>query len=187
MRSQTQAPERDSRYARINVTSAFRSRWLVRGEGWTGGGQERTFHRPGTRSFSSLSSSPTLCAFAVIAAFLAVLASPPLRQRLADLADVPSEAWLSVSHRRAEVPASWGSVTVWARPDSGLYYCGGETLFGRRPGRYLSQGDALTLGYRPAAHRYCYGKEVQTQGVLSQLAKSPSGLWALLRRYLDWG
>jgi hypothetical protein len=44
---------------------------------------------------------------------------------------------------------------VWVIPQEGNYYCSGGALFGTRPGRFMKQADALTLGYQPATGRYC--------------------------------
>jgi hypothetical protein len=46
---------------------------------------------------------------------------------------------------------------VWAIQSKGSYYCSGSVLLGREPGRFLTQADALTLGYQPADGRYCGG------------------------------
>lgn len=47
------------------------------------------------------------------------------------------------------------NLPVWVIPQEGNYYCPGGALFGRRPGRFMKQADALTLGYQPAIGRYC--------------------------------
>ena len=44
---------------------------------------------------------------------------------------------------------------VWAIRSEGNYYCAGSVLTGHKPGRYMTQGNALTLGYQPALGRYC--------------------------------
>lgn len=44
---------------------------------------------------------------------------------------------------------------VWADKRAGTYYCADSQFFGRGTGRYLKQGDALTLGYQPALGNYC--------------------------------
>jgi hypothetical protein len=183
--TQPEGSERESQTVKATARSASRRRFLTEHEDWVSGGQEGSAYRPGVRSFSSLSSSPALCALAVLTAFLTVLSSPPLRERLVNITDIPKETWLSIFHMRAELPASDETVVVWGRPGSGLYYCRDETLFGRQPGRFLSQGEALTLGYRPAGQRYCSGHARQTQAILPRSTKSPVSLWALVRRALS--
>jgi hypothetical protein len=44
---------------------------------------------------------------------------------------------------------------VWVIQAEGNYYCSGSAFAGRKPGRYMTQGNALTLGYQPALGRYC--------------------------------
>ncbi|HEV2388072.1 MAG TPA: hypothetical protein VGS20_12545 [Candidatus Acidoferrales bacterium] len=51
---------------------------------------------------------------------------------------------------------------VWTIQSNGSYYCAGSVLDGRQPGKHMSQADALTVGYQPAAGRYCGGVEQHT-------------------------
>lgn len=44
---------------------------------------------------------------------------------------------------------------VWAVQQDGNYYCSGSALAHQKPGRFLKQADALTLGYQPALGHYC--------------------------------
>lgn len=44
---------------------------------------------------------------------------------------------------------------VWVISQDGNYYCAGSVLNGRRPGKWMNQAQALTLGYQPAAGNYC--------------------------------
>ena len=44
---------------------------------------------------------------------------------------------------------------VWVIQSEGNYYCAGSVLAGQKPGRYMTQANALTLGYQPALGRYC--------------------------------
>ncbi len=44
---------------------------------------------------------------------------------------------------------------VWVIQSEGNYYCDGSVLAGHQPGQYMTQGNALTLGYQPALGRYC--------------------------------
>jgi hypothetical protein len=46
-------------------------------------------------------------------------------------------------------------IRVWANRQAGNYYCPDSHFFGRGTGTYLSQGDALTLGYQPVLGKYC--------------------------------
>ena len=55
---------------------------------------------------------------------------------------------------------------VWAIQQEGNYYCSGSVLAGRKPGQFMKQADALTLGYQPALDHYCGSgtKRGATQG-----------------------
>jgi hypothetical protein len=45
------------------------------------------------------------------------------------------------------------SGSVWAMKVFGTYYCQGDPLFGSRPGKLMTQSDALESGYQPAVAR----------------------------------
>lgn len=47
------------------------------------------------------------------------------------------------------------NMKVWAKKQSGFYYCPGNILFGTKQGRLVTQEKALTSGYRPAGGQYC--------------------------------
>jgi len=48
------------------------------------------------------------------------------------------------------------AIKVWARQNSGFYYCPATNLYGRdESGMYLSETAALDQGYRPAAGATC--------------------------------
>ena len=47
------------------------------------------------------------------------------------------------------------AVVVWAHKQAGNYYCAGSRLYGKQPGNFMKQGDALTLGFQPALGGYC--------------------------------
>lgn len=44
---------------------------------------------------------------------------------------------------------------VWAKKQTGFYYCPGDILFGTKRGRLMTQQGALTSGYRPSGGNYC--------------------------------
>lgn len=52
-------------------------------------------------------------------------------------------------------PKASEGVGVWASKQFGFYYCQGDVLFGRKPGKLMKQGNALLSGYQPARHQYC--------------------------------
>ena len=55
------------------------------------------------------------------------------------------------------------NAAVWAIQQEGNYYCSGSVLAGRKPGKFMKQADALTLGYQPALGHYC-GSETESGG-----------------------
>jgi hypothetical protein len=55
------------------------------------------------------------------------------------------------------------NAAVWAIQQEGNYYCSGSVLAGRKPGHFMKQADALTLGYQPALGHYC-GSGTETEG-----------------------
>ena len=49
-----------------------------------------------------------------------------------------------------------GTVNVWVNPHTGFYYCPGTEFYGRiKPGRYLTQFDAIQSGYQPSLGQPC--------------------------------
>jgi hypothetical protein len=67
---------------------------------------------------------------------------------------------------------------VWVIQGGGNYYCRGSVLFGRKPGKFMKQGDALTSGYQPAIRNYC-------QEVTPALAEAPA-TWIQLGDNARW-
>ena len=58
-------------------------------------------------------------------------------------------------------------VVVWANRQTGNYYCEGSRLYGKPPGGYMEQGEALTTGFQPALGRYCQPTQSDDSIVLS--------------------
>lgn len=79
---------------------------------------------------------------------LALVFVPGIRRHLAGL--FPS----------ASRPRMNPAVVVWADRMAGNYYCAGSRLYGRQPGTYMKQGQALTFGFQPDLGQYC--EESQT-------------------------
>jgi len=53
------------------------------------------------------------------------------------------------------------TVLVWADKQAGNYYCAGSLFYGKRPGSYMRQGNALTLGFQPDLGRYCREEQIK--------------------------
>jgi hypothetical protein len=48
------------------------------------------------------------------------------------------------------------NVKVWTYKKTGWYYCPDSRFYGKlKPGKYMTQDDALERGYRPAAQEPC--------------------------------
>ncbi len=81
--------------------------------------------------------------------------SAKLHRFIASVENLPSPGPLRLQIWKKKSPPPKGSVNVWAKKQIGFYYCQGDVLFGRKPGRLITQGEALMSGYRPAGHQYC--------------------------------
>jgi hypothetical protein len=97
--------------------------------------------KPGT----SRTGPPILpfAAFLVIFVLVAIALTPANLPKL--LAEI------GLSQRSMSDP----NAMVWAIQQEGNYYCSGSVLAGRKPGEFMKQADALTLGYQPALDQYC--------------------------------
>ncbi|MDE3136939.1 MAG: hypothetical protein KGL59_10225 [Acidobacteriota bacterium] len=84
-----------------------------------------------------------------IAAFVAIFMLVAIALTPANLPRLFSELGLSPR------PVSEPNAMVWAIQHEGNYYCAGSVLAGRKPGEFMKQSDALTLGYQPALGHYC--------------------------------
>lgn len=63
----------------------------------------------------------------------------------------------AVVHRDNPVTTqSAGNVTVWVNTNSGVYHCPGTRWYGKtKSGRFMSQREAQSKGYRPAYGAVC--------------------------------
>jgi hypothetical protein len=58
--------------------------------------------------------------------------------------------------KRTETRQRNSPVRVWINTRTGLFYCAGSAMYGEiRPGRYLTQTEALQSGYRPWSMKAC--------------------------------
>lgn len=60
-----------------------------------------------------------------------------------------------VRKKPSAVPKADTSVSVWIKKRFGLYYCQDGALYGSKPGKLMTQAEALMSGYRPAGGQYC--------------------------------
>ncbi len=48
------------------------------------------------------------------------------------------------------------AMKVWVAKEVGFYYCPNSILYGKaRPGQWMTQGQALEIGYRSATGEFC--------------------------------
>ena len=82
----------------------------------------------------------------VLLAVMLVIFYPALKKlTVGELPRIPSRAGAVKSE-----------VKIWANKRSGFYYCPDSKLYGKlTPGNYMSQGEALQLGYQPATKEIC--------------------------------
>lgn len=117
-------------------------------------------YKPSPLTHSPITSNPLIPAFLVLLAGFLVLYSSPVKTWLNETEGLPTLAQIfSFSRKQAppSLPQKSERVSVWAKTESGFYYCQGGTLFDSQPGTMMAQIDALTSGYRPSAGEYCTG------------------------------
>lgn len=122
---------------------------------WQTGDSGAHAYSPTPPTNSIFSSSPMIPAILVMVAFLMLTTSPTTRGWLISATEIPGMAWATITGEPAKLPATEAKTPVWAKKQSGLYYCRGDVLFGRHPGMLIRQEKALTLGYRPANSDFC--------------------------------
>ena len=74
-----------------------------------------------------------------------------------------------------EVSASLGNdnVSVWAMKDVGLYYCRGDILFGSKPGKLMTQSEAVSAGYMASVGTCTHGQPDQSSAGNPSIAYQP--------------
>jgi hypothetical protein len=115
-------------------------------------------YRPDPSTHSMLTSYPLTPALLILAGLLLVGSMTPARQWASLEASLPILARIfsaSQEPQSAPIPNANENVAVWVNKQSGLYYCRGGILYGSKPGELMTQGAALTSGYRPADGEVC--------------------------------
>lgn len=67
---------------------------------------------------------------------------------------------------------------VWVNTNSGVYHCPGDQYYGNtKHGKYLTESEAVTRGYRAAYHQPCSPAvaDKATQNLINTLAPSDTG------------
>ncbi len=136
----------------------------------TGAPGSRERKRGASRHFI-LGASPLIPAVIALFSIIVLVYTGWFQQGLKASGNLPVVKAISALFQK-DPPLDSG-VRVWVRKDSGFYYCSGNVLFGRRPGKMQAQGEALTSGYRPANGQYCSaGKLEEHSSVGPSSAKS---------------
>lgn len=101
--------------------------------------------------------------------------SARLHRFIASVENLPTPGLLSLQIWKKKSPPPKGSVNVWAKKQVGFYYCRGDVLFGRKPGKLITQREALMSGYQPAARQYCSDNKPVETSASSLFLAAPSG------------
>jgi len=122
------------------------------------GGSHGAHYKPSPSTHSPITSNPLIPACLLLLIGFMVVTLSPIRVWLTEADDLPTLANIfsfSRKQKAPSLPSTSEGVGVWAKKQSGFYYCQGGTLFGDKPGVMMTQVDALTSGYRPADRTYC--------------------------------
>jgi hypothetical protein len=76
-----------------------------------------------------------------------------------------------------EPPAMNPTVLVWTNRNTGIYYCADSRLYGRAPGEFRKQGEALTAGYQPVFGKYCKESKVTENKDVTRKRKLSARRW----------
>lgn len=115
-------------------------------------------YKPSPDDHSAILSNPMIPACLVLLAVLLITTTIP-GQFWTNAADnFPTLAKIfsfSGSGQSNVLPKASENVSVWTKKQFGFYYCQDGVLYGREPGKFMTQAAALTSGYRPADGNYC--------------------------------
>ena len=120
---------------------------------WSADGSGGRGRRQGVSPHTLLGASPLIPALIVMVGIMALVYSGWLRQGVETSGSLPVVQEVSALFQKDPPPVP--GALVWARKESGFYYCRGNVLFGRGPGKLQTQSEALTSGYRPEDGHYC--------------------------------
>jgi hypothetical protein len=139
------------------VTKLFFS--LAKGDSVSShGGSHDGHYKPSPSTHSPITSNPLIPAFLLLLVGSLILFSSPVQAWLDKADSLPTLTQIfsfSRKKRTHSLPKAGENVSVWAKKQSGFYYCQGGTLFGNEPGTMMAQVDALMSGFRPSDGDYC--------------------------------
>ena len=140
---------------------------------WSAGGPGSHKPQQGSSRLSILGASPLIPALIALIGIMVLVYSGWFQQGLKASGNLPVVQAIAALFQKEPPPAP--GVRVWVRTESGFYYCHGDVLFGRGPGKLKVQGDALTSGYRPAAGHYCSDGKQEEHSSSGPSSGNPTG------------
>jgi hypothetical protein len=140
---------------------------------WSAGGPGSDDKKQGSSRHFFLGVSPLIPAMIALLSVILLVYSGWFQQGMKASGNLPVVQAVSALFRK-DAPLDSG-VRVWVRHESGFYYCHGNVLFGRRPGKLQAQGEALTSGYRPAGGQYCSEEKQEVHSTAGPSSASSTG------------
>jgi hypothetical protein len=119
-----------------------------------------------------LGSSPIVPALLFLGVIVLLFAFAESQHWFGPTSGIPSPTEVLALFRSHGAPLPKENVKVWAKMQSGFYYCQGDLLFGRKPGKIMDQTEALLAGYRPGLKEYCTSNKPEEESRGSASART---------------
>jgi hypothetical protein len=122
---------------------------------WSPGASGDRSGKSESSSHPVLGSSPLVPSLIFVVLLVLLISSVEFRYLVSPAGDIPSPREALALVRNHGSPLPQDDVKVWTKKQFGYYYCQGDLMFGRTPGRMMAQTEALLSGYRPVRKEYC--------------------------------
>ncbi|HXH48886.1 MAG TPA: hypothetical protein VNM47_06030 [Terriglobia bacterium] len=119
-----------------------------------------------------LGSSPIIPALLFLGILVVLFAFVESQHWLGTASGIPSPREVLALFRSHGSPLPQENVRVWTKKQTGFYYCQGNLLFGRKPGKMMDQTEALLAGYRPVLKEYCTSNKPEEESKPSASART---------------
>jgi hypothetical protein len=119
-----------------------------------------------------LGSSPIVPALLFLGVLVLLIAFVESQHWFGTASGIPSPREVLALFRSHGSPLPQETVKVWTKQQSGFYYCQGDLLFGRKPGKMMNQTEALLSGYRPVLKEYCTSNKPEEESKRSASART---------------
>lgn len=126
---------------------------------WSAGKSSADSRKIERSHYSVIDSSPIMLALLCLVLVMLLISSVEYRHWSSAAGNVPIARDVLAFIRSHGSPLPQDNVKVWTKQQFGFYYCQGEALFGRKPGKMMTQSEALLSGYRPVHQQYCTSSE----------------------------